>query len=94
MILIESTRNLINTEEITRGTLIWSKHFSWEEGRTGIVSAVTEKLITVLFLPSLQNVRNHFTIPATELEDGDWMVRYSTDGLQTVISFGEEDEEG
>lgn len=94
MIIVESTRTVINTEEIARGTLIWAKHSTWDEGRTGIVKEATEKVITVLFLPSLQNVQNHFLIPASELEEGAWQVRYSTDGLQNVIAYGTDDEEG
>lgn len=94
MIIVESTRTVINTEEITRGTLIWAKHSTWDEGRTGIVKEATEKAITVLFLPTLQNVQNHFLIPASELADGAWQVRYSTDGLQNVIAYGTDDDEG
>jgi len=92
MIIVESTKTVINTEEITRGTLIWAKHSTWDEGRTGIVKDASEACITVLFLPSLQNVQNHFMIPVSELEDGAWHVRYSYDGLLNVISYGDDDD--
>ena len=91
MIITEKIRNLINTEEITTGTLIWAKHTSWDDGRTGIIKDVNEKAIIVLFLPPLQNVQNYFVIKAAELEAGEWEVRYSTDGLVSVISFGGDD---
>lgn len=87
MIIIESTSNVINADEIVRGTLIWAKHSSWNEGRSGVVSNVGEKSITVLFLPELQNVQNRFLIPVSELEGGAWQVRYSSDGLVTVLSY-------
>ena len=88
MILTEVTKDVINTDEIGRGTLVWAKHSSWEEGRSGIVTNATEKDIVITFLPSFQNVRNHFTILASELVDGQWQLRYSSDGLQNVSSFG------
>ena len=88
-IIITKSKATINTEEITRGTLIWAKLSSWEEGICGIVSGVTEEKITVRYLPSVQNVQNHFMIMASELsgEEPDWQIRYSSDGLKTVVEF-------
>ena len=88
-IIITESKTTINTEEITRGTLIWAKHFSWNAGICGIVCGVTEEKITVRYLPSVQNVQNHFEIPASELdgEKPEWQVRYSSDGLVTVVEF-------
>ena len=94
-IIITESKTTINTEEITRGTLIWAKHSSWEAGICGIVSGVNEEKITVRYLPSVQNVQNHFEIPASELtgEEPEWQVRYSSDGLVTVIEFNIEPEQ-
>lgn len=94
-IIITESKTTINTEEITRGTLIWAKHSSWGAGICGIVSGVTEEKITVRYLPSVQNVQNHFEIPASELtsEEPEWQVRYSSDGLVTVIEFNIEPEQ-
>ena len=94
-IIITESKTTINTEEITRGTLIWAKHSSWGAGICGIVSGVTEEKITVRYLPSVQNVQNHFEIPASELtgEEPEWQVRYSFDGLVTVIEFNIEPEQ-
>ena len=88
-IIITKSKATINTEEITRGTLIWAKHSSWEAGICGIVSGVNEEKITVRYLPSVQNVQNHFEILASELsgETPEWSVRYSSDGLVTVVEF-------
>ena len=88
MILVESTRNVINTDEVRRGTLIWAKHSSWDTGQCGMVTDVTEKKITVKYIPTIQNVLNHFIIYASELEAGAWQLRYSSDGLETVTEFG------
>lgn len=94
-IIITESKTTINTEEITRGALIWAKHSSWGAGICGIVSGVTEEKITVRYLPSVQNVQNHFEIPASELtgEEPEWQVRYSSDGLVTVIEFNIEPEQ-
>ena len=88
-IIITESKTTINTEEITRGTLIWAKHSSWDAGICGIVSGVTEEKITVRYLPSVQNIQNHYEIPASELsgEKPEWRVRYSSDGLVTVVEF-------
>lgn len=93
MIIIESTKTVINTDEVARGTLIWAVKSGWDEGRPGIVTDVSEKCIRVLFLPTMQNVQRYFEIKASELESGEWSLRYSSDGLLTVISFGDDEDE-
>ncbi len=97
-IITTESKTTINTDEITRGTLIWAQHSSWSAGICGIVSGVTEEKITVRYLPSVQNVQNHYEILASELsgEEPEWQVRYSTDGLETIVEFNitqESDEE-
>lgn len=93
-IITTESKTTINTDEITRGTLIWAQHSSWSEGVCGIVSGVTEEKITVRYLPSVQNVQNHFVILASDLaaEEPAWQVRYSTDGLETVVEFNVDEE--
>lgn len=91
MLLIDPTQKVIDTAEIGKGTLIYAKHRSWDKGQTGIVTTVSEKQIRVMFLPDIQNVLNHFHITAADLEAGVWEVRYSNDGLQSIVRFGGED---
>jgi hypothetical protein len=50
-------------------------------------------MIFVRFLPKIQNVRNHYVIPAEELEKCEWQVRYSSDDLMSINTFGPEEEE-
>ena len=93
MIIVESTKNQINKEEVTRGTLIWAKYSTWKEGRSGIVVNVTDEEITILFLSSPRNVHTNVIMRASELEDSRWQVRYSNDGMLTVIAYGFDPEE-
>lgn len=90
-IITSKTEIEIDLDEIKRGTLIWAKHRTWEEGISGIVAQASPGKIIVSFLPNIQNVRNHFVLPASELENGEWLVRYSSDDLVTVSSFGTEE---
>jgi len=91
-LLVEATKTIINTDEVARGSLIWAKHSSWDEGVSGMVSDATEQRILVRFLPSIQNVMNHYVITADELVGGEWRVRYSGDGMETVSTYGIEEE--
>lgn len=88
MLIKETTNNVINTEEVSRGTLIWAKHSSWEDGISGIAEYVDERKIVVRFLPTTQNVQNHFMMLAKDISGGSWTVRYSNDGMETVLSYG------
>lgn len=90
MLLVNTERKEFNTEEISRGTLIYAKHKSWPEGQTGMVTEVSGNELRVQYLPSIQNVLNHFLITVAEAEAGEWDIRYSSDGLQSVASFPEE----
>lgn len=94
MLIKETTNDVIDTNEIGRGSLIWAKYSSWEEGKSGIVENVTEEKILVRFLPSTQNIQNHFMIYAAELVADAWKVRYSSDGMETVSSYGGEEVNG
>ena len=88
MLLVNAERKEFNLEEINRGTLIYARHKSWPEGQTGIVTDASVDMVRVQYLPSIQNVLNHFFIPAIEAEAGEWEVRYSGD-LENIVSFPE-----
>lgn len=89
MLLVNTERIEFNLDEITRGTLIYAKHKSWSKGQTGIVTEASGDMLRVQYLPSIQNVLNHFFIPAAEAESGEWEIRYSSDGLLNVVAFPE-----
>lgn len=90
MLLVNTERIGFNLDEITRGTLIYAKHKSWPKGQAGIVTEVSGDMLRVQYLPSIQNVLNHFFILAAEAESGEWEIRYSSDGLLNVASFPEQ----
>lgn len=80
-------RTEFNLDEIRRGTLIYAKHRSWKEGKSGIVYHASAERITVLYPNEKTNTQNHFFIPVSE--DGKWEIRYSNDGLRTVQEYRE-----
>lgn len=79
-----------DSTSLPRGTPIYAKHSSWKKGTIGMVSRVTDKNITVIFLPEITNTQNHFFIPLEEVLDGQWDIRYSTDELQSISTYPEE----
>ena len=89
MLLVNTERTEYNLEEISRGTLIYARHRSWPSGQAGIVTEASGDMIRVQYLPRIQNVLNHFFIPAAEAESGEWEIRYSNDGLLNTTAFPE-----
>ena len=87
MLLVNKSSTVFNTEEVTRGSLMYAKHSSWDEGVSGIVTEAHEKAIRLQFLPAINNVLNHTVIYASDVVKGDWTVRYSSDGMSTVKEY-------
>lgn len=83
-----------NLEEIRKGTLIYAKHQSWEHGMPGIATHVTTSCVTVLFQNEKTNTYSRFLIPVSEVVSGQWELRYSNDGMQTVTEYSKEDNSG
>jgi hypothetical protein len=93
MPLITDTINKVfDKASVHKGDLIRAKHVTWDEPRNGIVTAVSDNKLTVLFLPGLGNVTNYFTILTSEVETGKWTVRWTTDMeiINTEGTAGEE----
>lgn len=86
-LIIDSTEKVFDTASIHKGDLIRAKYSTWDEPRNGIVTAVSEDKLTVLFLPGLGNVTNYFVILASEVAAAKWAVRWSTD-LLTINTEG------
>lgn len=78
--------------QIKAGDLLWGKHSTWDEGKAGFVTAVTEKQLTVQYHPGIGNVTNHFFIPVSEVAAGEWDVRWSVD-LSEVQEYDIKSEE-
>ncbi len=87
MLLIDKTGKVFDETEITRGTLIFAKHLTWDAGLSGIVTQVTENEIRVQYLPQIRNVMNHFFVKSDEVQRGEWFIRYSNDGLLTTKTY-------
>lgn len=66
-------------ENIRPGHLVYGKHISWNEGKSGFISSVTEKRIVVQYHPGIGNVTNHYFIPVEEVMNGEWKIRWSFD---------------
>lgn len=94
MLLIDETKKIINLAEIKRGSLISAKRSTWNEWTSGIVTEAARERITVLFLPETQNIQNHYTIQAEDMEAGMWDIRYSMDGMKTVNQYERNVEDG
>ncbi len=96
MLLVDASVTIFDTDEVTKGSLMYAKHSSWEEGVSGIVTEVNEKYLRLQFLPAINNVLNHVIIQASDVAGGNWTIRYSTDGMETVTEYpeAESEEEG
>ena len=88
LILIEQ-RPAFDPASIAPGYALYGKHKTWSDGKTGIVTAVTDSQMVVLFHPGIGNVVNHFFVYADEVADGEWELRWSKD-LSEVNEYGEE----
>lgn len=92
-LIVDSVAKVFDTGIIKRGCLVYGKHKTWQEGKAGFVTAVTEKEITVQYHPGIANVTNHFFVSASEVADGQWELRWSDD-LSEVYEYPNEPEGG
>jgi len=86
-LIIDTTSKVFDKASVHKGDLIRAKHETWDEPRNGIVTAVSDDKLTVIFLPGLGNVTNYFTILASEVAAGKWTVRWTTD-METIKTEG------
>lgn len=82
-LLKESPSMVFDLDTIGKGFLVSAKHNCWTEAKVGIVSAVKPEELTVIFLPGIANVTNFFLVPAVEVAEGLWQLRWSKDLTQT-----------
>lgn len=59
--------------------MLYAKHHSWEDGKTGFVTSVTEKKLVVQYHPGIGNVTNHFFVSVDDVIAGKWEIRWSSD---------------
>lgn len=83
----DSSTKAFDADAIHKGDLIRAQYHTWPEPRNGIVTAVSDEKLTVLFLPGLGNVSNYFPIGAAEVVAGTWTVKWSRD-LESINTHG------
>ncbi len=98
-LLIEQSEVSYDLNQIGRGCLLWGRHYTWKEGKAGFVTSATKEQLIVQYHPDISNVTNHFIIPVSEVEKGQWEIRWSVDMLKIqeyngTADSGEQEEEG
>lgn len=90
-ILTTSTEKAFDKTKIAKGDLIRAKYAGWDEAMNGIVASVKDSEIRVLYVGTITNVTNYFTIKAEEVNDGKWEIIRSHD-LTTTETEGEDND--
>lgn len=78
-LVIEQQEIMFDLSQIKQGYLIYGKHYTWQEGKSGFVTSASEKKLTVQYHPGIGNITNHFFIPVSEVAAGEWEMRWSAD---------------
>lgn len=80
MELLEITDCLrFNPQEIHERDLIRARYHTWNKARNGIVTALREHTMAVLFMPEIHRATTYFIIEASEVRDGKWSLVYTQD---------------
>ena len=82
-ILTTSTEKAFDKAKIAKGDLIRAKYAGWDEAVNGIVARVEDTEIRVLYVGTITNVTNYFTIKADVVSDGKWDISWSHDLTKT-----------
>ncbi len=91
-LIMEKPTAAFDMSQIKRGDLLWGKHCTWNEGKEGFITTATEQQLIVQYYPGIGNVTNHFVIPVSEVIDGQWEIRWSTD-MTEIKEYGVEIDE-
>lgn len=78
-LIVEKPTIAYNLSQIQPGYLLYAKHNTWDFGKAGFVTSITEKQVTVQYHPGIGNVTNHFHIPVSEAAANEWEIRWSAD---------------
>ena len=85
-LVAEKPTAVFDLTQIFPGFVCYGRHYTWPEGKTGIVTSVTETQMTVQYHPGIGNVTNHFIIPISDVAAQDWEIRWSAD-LSEVFEY-------
>lgn len=86
-LIITESRAEFDTAAIKAGDVLYGRHSSWDGGKAGVVTGVTADELVVQFHPGIGNVVNHFFVPAAEVADQEWELRWSSD-LISINEYG------
>lgn len=86
-LIVEKKSSVFDTDRIQSGDLIYAKHSSWENGKSGIVTAAYESQLRVQYVAPIGNVTNYFRIRPDEVGQGLWDIRWTKD-LSTIEDAG------
>ena len=93
-LITENAAPVFDLDQVRKGDLIRAKHETWNEYRNGVVISASEKELVAHYYAGYGNVSNHFVIFASEVEAGEWSVKWTTD-METIndtdIDQGEDD---
>ena len=78
-VLLDESEKIFNLEEVKQRGLIRARYHTWNESRNGIIVAVNKTMIQVLFLTQIRTAAQYFRIPAIEVAEGKWSIKYSND---------------
>lgn len=92
-LVVEKPEISYDLTQIQRGYLLWGRHYTWNEGKAGFVTSATEEQLIVQYHPDIGNVTNHFVIPVSEVVDGQWELRWSSD-MSEIFEYEQEPEGG
>ena len=78
-VLLDESEKIFNLEEVKQRGLIRARYHTWKEPRNGIIVAINKTMIQVLFLTQIRTAAQYFRIPAIEVAEGKWSIKYSND---------------
>lgn len=88
-LVVEQPVASFDLSQVKCGDLLWGKHKTWSEGKSGFVTSARADQLIVQYYPGIGNVTNHFIIPVTEASAGDWSIRWSAD-LEDIQKYNDE----
>lgn len=90
-LMTEKPVAVYDLSQIYPGCVCFGRHRTWGDGKTGIVTSVTESQLSVQYHPGIGNVINHFIIPVSEVVAQEWEIRWSAD-LSEVFEYNATEE--
>ncbi len=82
----ETSTYVFDTESISVGDLIYIEYEYWNSPINGIIMAVSETKLVVIYYPSIANVTNRLELKAEDVVGGGYTIRWSSD-LETITEY-------